>query len=134
MPSRGSLGPERGSVAVAMVGGVAVVMIFIIGLTDMAVFVLARTRAQTAADSASLAAAAELIPGLGVAPEAKAREFATANGATLTSCECSLGSTEAVVTVTVPVNLTLSGLSGIKEVKAASRAEINLPGFLFPPG
>lgn len=114
----------------AMVGGVAVVMVFIIGLTDMAVFVLARTRAQTAADSASLAAAAELIPGIGEAPEAKAREFATANGATLTSCECSLGSTEAVVTVTVPVSLSLAALSGITEVRAVSKAEITLPGFL----
>jgi secretion/DNA translocation related TadE-like protein len=104
----------------------AVVMVFILGLSDLAVFFIARTRAQTAADSASLAAAAELIPGIGEDPETKAREFATANGAELTSCECPMGGTVAQVSVAVPVNMTLSVFSDVKEVKASSRAEINM--------
>lgn len=103
------------------------VMVFALGLTDLAVFVLARTRAQTAADSAALAAAAELIPGLGTEPEGKAREYAEANGAKLVSCHCSLGSGVAEVSVSVPVKMTMSGLSDIKQVRARSRAEVVSP-------
>lgn len=102
-------------------------MVFALGLTDLALFFLARTRAQTAADSAALAAAAELIPGLGTEPEGKAKEFAEANGATLVSCDCALGSGVAEVSVSVPVKMTLSGLSDVKEVKARSRAEVVSP-------
>lgn len=102
-------------------------MVFAMGLTDLAVFVLARTRAQTAADSAALAAAAELIPGLGTEPEGKAREFAEANGARLLSCQCALGSGVAEVSVSVPVEMTMSALSDVREVKARSRAEVLSP-------
>ncbi|CAN5768285.1 hypothetical protein BH23ACT12_BH23ACT12_05020 [soil metagenome] len=127
MPRRRSWGADHGNASVAVVGGMAMVMVFLIGLSDLAVFYIARTRAQTAADSASLAAAAELIPGIGEDPEAKAREFAAANGAELTACECAMGGSVAQVTVTVPVNMSLSAFSGLKEVKANSRAEISLP-------
>ena len=118
---------QSGNASVALVGGVAMVMVFALGLTDLAVFFLARTRAQTAADSAALAAAAELIPGLGTEPEAKAREFAEANGAKLETCRCALGSSVAEVSVSVPVTMTLSGLSDLKEVRARSRAEVAAP-------
>ena len=117
---------DHGNASVAVVGGMAMLMVFLLGLSDLAVFFMARTRAQTAADSASLAAAAELIPGIGEDPEGKAREFATANGATLTRCECALGGTVAEVTVAVPVSMTLAALSDVNEVKANSRAEVNL--------
>jgi secretion/DNA translocation related TadE-like protein len=119
---------DHGNASVAVVGGMAMVMVFLLGLSDLAVFFIARTRAQTAADSASLAAAAELIPGIGEDPEGKAREFADANGAKLVTCDCALGGTVAQVSVTVPVNMTLSAFSDLKEVKANSRAEISLPG------
>ncbi len=118
---------DSGNASVALVGGVAMVMVFALGLTDLAVFFLARTRAQTAADSAALAAAAELIPGLGTEPEGKAREFAEANGAKLVGCDCALGSGVAEVSVSVPVKMTLSGLSDVREVKARSRAEVASP-------
>lgn len=117
---------DHGNASVAVVGGMAMLMVFLLGLSDLAVLFMARTRAQTAADSASLAAAAELIPGIGEDPEGKAREFATANGATLTRCDCALGGTVAEVTVAVPVSMTLAALSDVKEVKANSRAEVNL--------
>lgn len=118
---------ESGNSSVALVGGVAMVLVFALGLTDLAVFFLARTRAQTAADSAALAAAAELIPGLGTEPEGKAREFAEANGAKLVACECALGSSIADVSVSVPVRMTLAVLSDVKEVRARSRAEVAAP-------
>lgn len=118
---------EAGNASPVMVGGVAIVMVLMIGLTDLSVYYLARTRAQTAADAAALAAAAELIPGLGTAPEARAQEFAQANGAELRSCECALGSRAAEITVGVPVRMSLSSLSGLSEVTARARAEVNLP-------
>ena len=119
---------DHGNASVAVVGGMAMVMVFLLGLSDLAVYFIARTRAQTAADSASLAAAAELIPGIGEDPEGKAREFADANGASLVTCDCDPGGTVAQVSVAVPVNMTLPAFSVVKEVKAHSRAEITLPG------
>lgn len=118
---------ERGNASIAMLGGVAMVMVFLLGLTDLAGFFMARTRAQTAADFASLAAAAELIPAIGIDPHQKAGEYASANGATLMSCECEMGTTTAVVTVSVPVSMVLPGLSGTTEVTATARADVNLP-------
>lgn len=117
---------DRGNAGVAVIGGLAMIMVFILGLSDLAVFYMARTRAQTAADSASLAAAAELIPGIGTDPQTKAREFAEANGAKLVSCECSMGSSVAQVAVAVRLRMVTSAFSGVTEVKANSRAEINM--------
>ncbi len=126
---RGSRGFEadHGNASIAVVGGVAMVMVFTLGLSDLAVFFLARTRAQTAADSAALAAAAELIPGLGTEPEAKAEAFATANGARLIACRCALGTPVAEVSVAVPVTMTLSVFSEVREVRALARAEVTSP-------
>jgi len=118
---------DHGNASIAVVGGVAMILVFALGLSDLAVFFIARTRAQTAADSAALAAAAELIPGLGTEPEAKAEEFATANGARLTGCRCALGTSVAEVSVAVPVTLTLSAFSDLTEVRARSRAEVVSP-------
>ncbi len=117
---------DHGNASVAVVGGMAMIMVFILGLSDLAVFYIARTRAQTAADSASLAAAAELIPGIGEDPEAKAREFAQANGAKLIACDCAMGSNVAQVSVAVPIQMSMSVFADVKEVKARSRAEINM--------
>ena len=118
---------DHGNASIAVVGGVAMVMIFALGLSDLAVFFLARTRAQTAADSAALAAAAELIPGLGTEPEAKAQEFAAANGARLITCTCPLGSSAAEVVVSVPVTMMTSTLSAVREVRARAKAEVKSP-------
>lgn len=117
---------DSGNVSIAMLGGTAIVMVLLVGVADLAVFFLARSRAQTAADSAALAAAAELIPAIGIDPKGKANEFASANGATLLSCECAMGTDTATVRVSVPVAMMLPGLSEMTEVTADSRAKINL--------
>lgn len=127
MPRRNGAAADHGNASITVVGGMAMIMVFTLGLSDLAVFFIARTRAQTAADSAALAAAAELIPGLGAEPQSKAEQFAAANGAKLLSCRCVLGSGIAEVSVSVPVSLTLSGFSSVKEVKARSRAEVMSP-------
>jgi hypothetical protein len=60
-----------------------------------------RTRAQTAADAAALAAIAESGPYGGGDPNIAATEFARLNGARLISCTCPLGATAMQVEVAV---------------------------------
>jgi secretion/DNA translocation related TadE-like protein len=115
---------ERGSVAIASLAGMALVMVLLAGLGDLASFFIARTRAQTAADAAALAAAAELIPGIGTDPISQAREFASANGGRLVGCQCRLGTSEAIVTVAVPVRFTLQRIGSITDVRARAQAEV----------
>ncbi|MGQ0680443.1 MAG: pilus assembly protein TadG-related protein [Actinomycetota bacterium] len=120
-------GAESGNVTLVMLAGVGIVMVLLLGLGDLSAYLLARTTAQTAADSAALAAVAELIPEIGGDPEGKAKQYARLNGAQLVSCSCSMGSNAAEVVVAVPLKMSLERLSGIKQVRAASKAEIHLP-------
>jgi hypothetical protein len=61
-----------------------------------------RTRAQTAADAAALAAVAESAPGSRGLHEAAAERLARSNGGELISCEgCEPGTTSVIVTVSV---------------------------------
>ena len=121
---------EGGNAAILMLAGAGLVMILLIGLADLASFFIARTRAQTAADSAALAAVAELIPSIGEDPEGKAEEYASANGAKLLECSCSMGTSVAEVRVAVPVRLTLKRLGGMQSVEARAKAEISMPSEL----
>ena len=81
---------RRGNAAIVMLSGIAFLMVLLVGLTDLRLFI-ARTKAQTAADSAVLAAVAELIPVIGEDPEGNAEEYAEANGARLLECVCEMG-------------------------------------------
>lgn len=110
-----------------MLAGAGLVMVLLVGLADLASFFIARTRAQTAADSAALAAVAELIPTIGEDPEGKAEEYANANGAELLECSCSIGTSIAEVRVAVPVRLALRSLGGMQSVEARAKAEISMP-------
>jgi secretion/DNA translocation related TadE-like protein len=116
---------ERGSISVALVGALAVTLAMVLFLADLGALVVARTRAQTAADAAALAAAGELIAG-GADAEEEAGIFARANGARLIRCDCSPGSgTKARVSVLVPVNWSGMRLAGVEGVtaRALARAE-----------
>lgn len=73
-----------------------------------------RARAQTAADSAALAAVFESGPYGSAAPERRAREYARLNDARLTYCDCVPGATE------MEVEVALSGF------RARARAVIEL--------
>lgn len=117
-------GRESGNASIVMLGGAALVMLLLVGLADLASFFLARSKAQTAADAAALAAVAELIPTIGQDPQGKAEEYAQANGAEFVACSCSTGSAVAEVTVAVPVQLTLSSM---RSVQARAKAELALP-------
>jgi DNA topoisomerase-1 len=94
---------ERGSVTVVTVAVLAVLLVFGLGLADLArVFVVA-ARAQAAADAAALAAAQSLALPRGEDPSARAAEYATRNGASLRSCTCAVGSLDARTDVEMPV-------------------------------
>lgn len=117
---------DRGSAVIALMGALALVMILVAGLGDLAIFSAARSKAQTAADAAALAAASEQIPGIGRDPIGQARRFAAANGAELVNCQCRLGDREAVVRVEIPVKFLLIGAIASGGVEASARARVNL--------
>jgi secretion/DNA translocation related TadE-like protein len=107
--------------------GVAVVtLLLVVGVIDIGIFFLARAKAQTAADAASLAAAAELIPGPARDPEGQARRFASANGAELVKCDCRKGAREVQVEVAVPAEFFMVFNAASARVPARARAGIDL--------
>lgn len=101
-------------------------MVLALGIADLGIFLLARARAQTAADAAALAAASELVPGVGHDPRGQAARFAGANGARLLACECRLGARSATVLVAVPVRFLVVRVLGAEEVTGGARAEVDL--------
>ena len=118
---------ERGSASIIVAGAVALATMVAALSTDLSRVVSTRARAQTAADAAALGAAQELLIPSGGAPDEVARDFAERNGARLVACRCEPGTTEAVATVEIEVDLPLLGQSRI--IHAAARAVIAaLPG------
>lgn len=121
----GSRGGEQGSITVVSAGIIAIVVIATMGVADVGKALTARDHAQAAADAAALAAAQELAVGTGNPPAAMAAAFARRNGATLISCACDLGGTDAVVRVSMPVGHLLL-LAGDRSVVAIARAVVDL--------
>lgn len=99
------------------VGGIAV--------ADAGAMLVARARAQGAADAAALAAVVEQVPALshGEAPREAAEAEAGRNGAVLLACECEPGSTLAVVEVAVTPRLLLIDAWRGRRVRARAAAE-----------
>jgi secretion/DNA translocation related TadE-like protein len=111
---------------VAVLAGAAMVMVFLAALADLSMFVIARARAQTAADASALAAAGELIPGSGSDPVGQASKFARLNGASLVRCMCRGPDSSVEVEVAVPVHfLFLRALDG-SHVQRRAAADVNL--------
>ena len=105
---------DRGSATVWAVAGVAVIMtVFLVGL-HLGSAVIARHRAEAAADLAALAAAGIAVEGVEAACD-RAGELAAAMGGTVTSCG-PVG-WDALVEVRVPTEVALPGIDG-----AAGRA------------
>jgi secretion/DNA translocation related TadE-like protein len=116
---------QRGSASVVVVAAVALAGIVAAFSADLSRVVVARARAQTAADAAALGAAQELLIPSGTSPEQVAADFADRNGGRLVGCRCDPGSTEAVVTVEVEVALPL--LAQTRTVQTSARAVIAAP-------
>jgi secretion/DNA translocation related TadE-like protein len=116
---------ERGSVSIVIVAAVALAGIVAAFSADLSRVIVARARAQTAADAAALGAAQELLIPSGTSPQQVAHDFAHRNGARMVGCHCDPGSSEAVVTVEVEVELPL--LAQTRTVLASARAVIAAP-------
>jgi secretion/DNA translocation related TadE-like protein len=116
---------QRGSASIVVVSALALGGILAAFSSDLSRVMVARTRAQTAADAAALGAAQQLLVPSGASAEAVARELAKANGGTLVACRCDAGSAEARVTVAVEVGLPL--LAQVRTVRASARAVIAAP-------
>jgi secretion/DNA translocation related TadE-like protein len=100
---------DRGSATVWAVAGVAVIMtVFLVGL-HLGSAVIARHRAEAAADLAALAAAGVAVEGAEAACD-RAGEVAAAMGGTVTSC--GLVGWDALVEVRVPTEVALPGIDG----------------------
>ena len=102
-------------------GGIVVVLglLFAAFFNELGEASLLRLRAQTAADAASLAAAAESGPYGRGQPERLAELYARLNGGRVTECRCEAGATA------VQVEVSVDGIT------ASSRAVID-PGMLTP--
>jgi len=117
---------ERGSISLVVAAGVAMSLIVAMGSADVARALVARSRAEAAADLAALAAAQELALPSGEDPASFAAAYAAANDARLVSCSCAPGSREAVVTVAVGVGGFLLPLAD-RDVVATARAVVDVP-------
>ena len=123
------LGPrtrEAGSVSVVVAAVVGMTLVVTMGAADVGRALIARSRAEAAADFAALAAAQELAFPSGIDPASFAADYADRNGARLVSCSCAEGETEAVVEVAVPVRGFLLPLAA-RDVVAVARAVVDLP-------
>jgi len=117
---------QRGSVTVLAAGSMILAAVLVLASVDIMRAVQGGARAQTAADAAALAAAQEIALPSGSTPSEMAAEYASRNGATLVSCACAPGSTEAVVEVEFTVELIFVGLDRV--VHARARAVIEFGG------
>ncbi|HVL82287.1 MAG TPA: Rv3654c family TadE-like protein [Actinomycetota bacterium] len=122
---------DRGAVTSLMMATLALVALLCLAFADAANVLLARSRAQTAADAAALTAAVEQWPFLGGGsdPPTAARRMAEANGAELELCECPLRGSRADVEVSVPTRVRLLGAAP-RRVTAVASASVD-PGALF---
>ena len=117
---------ERGSASLLIAAAIGVMAILAALTADLARVASARTRAQTAADSAALAAAQELLTPSLASPREVAEEYAARHGGRLTECECERASDETVVVVEMVVSLPFLG--GERHVQATARAVVEPAG------
>jgi len=117
---------ERGSVSVVVAASVGMALVVSMGAADVGRALIARSRAEAAADLAALAAAQELAFPSGVDPATLAADYADRNGARLVSCSCDEGTFEATVEVAVPVRGFLLPIAD-RDVIGVARAVVDLP-------
>lgn len=116
---------QRGSASLVVAATLGLAAILSALSADLARVASARTRAQTAADAAALAAAQELIVPSTMAPADVAEEYAERHGAHVTECRCRPGDDEVLVAVQTEVSLPFFG--GDRRVGARARAVVESP-------
>jgi secretion/DNA translocation related TadE-like protein len=117
---------ERGSISLVVAASVGMALVVTMGAADVGRALIARSRAEAAADLAALAAVQELAFPSGEDPAQLAADYAFRNGAALVSCDCAEGTFEAVVRVRVPVRGFLLPLVD-RDVVGSARAVVDLP-------
>jgi secretion/DNA translocation related TadE-like protein len=125
--AQGKARRDEGSVSLLVAGGVAALVVFSMGVADVARVMLAASTAQTSADAAALAAAQALaLDEREPLPEELAADYASLNGAVLETCTCDPGTFAATVEVRMPVgDLFLFGDD--RAVRARARADVDIP-------
>jgi secretion/DNA translocation related TadE-like protein len=104
---------EDGFASPVMLSLLAVTGLLCLAVADAANVLVARARAQSAADAAALAAAVAQWPfsGADEAPEEAASRTAEENGAFLEACDCPLRGRSAIVAVSVGTNIRMLGVA-----------------------
>jgi predicted membrane-bound mannosyltransferase len=118
---------ESGSATIVSMLVVGLVLAAVVGLGSLTVLYGARTEASTAADAAALAAAVATYPPAGAGtPESEAARYASANGAVVVTCTCTVDPSLASRTVTVIVEREVSvPIFGSLRVKAGATGEFD---------
>lgn len=125
---------EHGAVSVLLLVQLVLIGLFGLALGDAANVLLARSRAQAAADAAALAAGAEQwrATGDGRDPAAVAEVFAAVNGAALEGCDCPSRGDGVRVTVSVRTRVRMLGVAPPR-VRASAEAAVDLGAVFRPP-
>jgi secretion/DNA translocation related TadE-like protein len=124
---------EDGFASAIVLALLALAGLLCLAVSDAGNVLVARSRAQTAADAAALAAAVAQWPfaGRDEDPEQAAARVAEDNGATLESCDCRLRADRASVVVSVPTRIRMLGVAPSR-VHARAESTMNV-GRLFDP-
>ena len=125
---------QRGGVSILFFAVLAVVLMLCLLAADVGMFLLAKQRAQNAADAAALAAVQEAFPLLssGGDPREKAGALASVNGGRLEEIDISGAADRVQVKVSIEFrSLILRPLGiGPGRVEASAAAEVDLDGLL----
>jgi secretion/DNA translocation related TadE-like protein len=119
---------DRGFATPIMLALLLLAALLCLATADAANVLVARTRAQSAADAAALAAAAAQWPFLSKdeTPEDAAQAVAEQNGAVLESCDCPLRGARATVEVSIDTHIRMLGVAPPRvTAKAQSRIDLD---------
>ena len=126
---------DEGFTSALMLALLALAGLLCIATADAANVLLARARAQNAADAAALAAAAAQWPVTDgdEAPTDVARRIAATNGATLDACDCPVRGDDATVRVSVPTRIRMLAVAPSR-VEATATAGVDVARVFRPGG
>ncbi len=122
--------PDDGFASPLLVSLIALAGLLCLATADAANVLVTRARVQTAADAASLAAAAVQWTGEGD-PRDAAEDVAERNSAVLDGCDCERHGQASVVTVSAPTRTRMLGVAP-RRVSARAEARVDV-GRLFEP-
>jgi hypothetical protein len=125
---------QDGFVSAIVLAKLALVGLLCLAVADAANVLVARARAQSAADAASLAAAVAQWPfaGRDEAPDEAARRVAELNGAVLESCDCPTRGERALVTVSLATRIRMLGVAP-SHVSASAASTLDVSAVFEPP-